>query len=365
MNQTITKLSLFQLFALIIQAQFGSEELVLPNKLYSIVHQDSWMIHLAAGFIVELVICILWLLLRRYPGMDIFRINPRLTGKWLGSILNLAYTGYFLVLGAFLLVRIYMFLNKWVYPRTPEWVLLSVIVAAACYIGAHRLRAIGRYYSLTLFTTVVFILIALNAFIEHVDWLNLLPIAQTSGASWVKGIGASMTSLIGFEMMLVFASRTNGSPKQILLTALAANGFVVMIHVLLIVVSLVYFSPEELNILPEPIIYMTKTYSFLFVERIDLIYLSFWIISSMACLIIQVYAASIGLAQTFSKKGRPYFLCGGMALCLATAVWLDRPFAIDHWIPFVHAYALAMIVAVPLALLAISAIRTRRGETAP
>lgn len=361
MNRTITSLSLFQLFALIVQAQFGSEELVLPNKLYLIVQEDSWMVHLVAGILVQFVILFLWFLLRRHPGMDIFQIARRVTGKWPGKILNLVYTAYFLFLGAFLLVRIYVFLNKWVYPRTPEWVLLSLIVAACCYIGAQRVRAIGRFYSITLFTTVAFILISMNAFIEKVNWLNLLPMATASLPSWFEGLQASTTSLIGFEIMLVFAPRTKGTAKQILWTALAANGFVVAIHLLLIMVSLLYFSPEELNILPEPIIYMTKTYSFLFVERIDLVYLSFWIISSMTCLTIIVYAASIGLAETFRREGRPYFMFGGMALCLAAALFLSHPFVVDHLISYMHVYALVVIVVIPLALLAVSAIRTK-GE---
>ncbi|MBP1996928.1 GerAB/ArcD/ProY family transporter [Paenibacillus eucommiae] len=361
MNRTITSISLFQLFALIVQAQFGSEELVLPNKLYQIAQQDSWLIHLLAGFLVQLVIIVLWFLLRRHPDMDVFQIGASIMGKWLGGILNLVYTSYFLFLGAFLLVRMYMFLNKWVYPMTPDWVLLSLIVGACCYIGAQRLRAIGRFYSITLITTAAFILIALYAFQEERDWLNLLPIAKTGWKSWVRGLEASMTSLIGFEMMLIFVPRTKGTPKQVLWTVMAANGFVVLIHVLLILVSLVYFSPEELQYLPEPIIYMTKTYSFVFVERIDLVYLSFWIVSSMTCFTINVYAGSIGLAQTFRRKGRTHFLYGGMAICLGVAIWMDRPFIIDHWIPFIHVYALFIIVVIPLVLLAISAL-WKKGE---
>lgn len=62
------------------------------------------------------------------------------------------------------------------------------------------------------------------------------------------------------------------------------------------------FQPAELDVIPNPVLYLLKTITFGVIERTDLIFLSFWVFVILATLSNYLYFCANGIAIILKKK---------------------------------------------------------------
>lgn len=113
MAQTEKKISARQLFLFIIQAQIGVGVLSIPYKLNETARGGAGITVLITGAITQLIILMFWLLLRKFPGLNLFQICLRLGGRVFGKLLIAGYIGYFVLLGANIMLSAVGVLQRW------------------------------------------------------------------------------------------------------------------------------------------------------------------------------------------------------------------------------------------------------------
>lgn len=299
-----------QLIFLIIQTQIGVGLLGLTARVHNVSKGDAWISVLFAGLLTQLFIVIMWSLSRRFPTHTLYDNLLTLLGRYIGKLAQLLYTGYFITISSFIVVEFSITVQNWILIDTPRWVVMGMMLGVCLYLVRERLQTIARFFVLVFFCNIVVILIICYAY-SHVNILYALPIGQSGIEKIAKGSHKAMTSFSGYEMLMVCYPFVQGGSLGKLKAAGFANMFTTILYAFAVFTSIIVFSPAEMELIPQPLLYMVKALSFSVFERPDLYFLSLWAVASASSLIGYVFMASRGIANLFQKhsdhrKAAPY-----------------------------------------------------------
>jgi spore germination protein (amino acid permease) len=266
-----------QFFILIIHTQTGVGVLSLPYDMHNSVHSDGWFSVLIAGVLVQGLLFVYLLLLKRFDSQNLLEISSLLLGKKIGKMISFFYTLYFLSIASLILVLYIGIIDRWILPYTPNWIIGALLVLAGIYLCLDGLRVLARFY--TLVTPLMLILLLLISYtLKDANVYYILPIGQAGMKDIFLGSKDALLSMLGFEAVLMTFPFVSGSNRKKFKVMSFANLLITLLYAYMIIISFLYFSPDELKILPEPILYMLKSYTFKTIERTDLLFLSIWII---------------------------------------------------------------------------------------
>lgn len=266
-----------QFFILLIHTQSGVGVLSLPYDMHNSVHSDGWISILIAGVLVQGLLFVYLLLLKRFDSQNLLEISSLLLGKKIGKMISLFYTLYFLSVASLILVLYIGILDRWILPYTPNWIIGALLVLAGIYLCVDGLRVLARFYTLVT-PLMLFLLLLISYTLKDANIYYILPIGQAGIKNIFLGSKDALLSMLGFEAVLMTFPFVIGSNKKKFKAMSLANLLITLLYAYLIIVSFLYFSPDELKILPEPLLYMLKSYAFKAIERTDLLFLSIWII---------------------------------------------------------------------------------------
>ncbi|MEH7276538.1 GerAB/ArcD/ProY family transporter, partial [Neobacillus vireti] len=236
-----------------------------------------------------------------------------------------------------------------------------LMIATGIYLGKQNLRVIARFF--TIVNVVVFLLFVLSffAFSNNLSFTNLLPISQSSITDIFKGSTQVTSALLGFEILLFIFPFILGQEKQMLKKMTSAIATVVIIYLYFTVLTLATFSQNEIAIIPEPVLYMLKGLSFRVVERIDMIFLSYWIIPMTTSFVVYLYIASSAAGKMFHKGKRKYPVWYLSILVFVIAYFFSDEIQIQTFNHYTAVISLIFIFGIPLFLLLLSIIFKNRG----
>lgn len=200
---------------------------------------------------------------------------------------------YFTLLAGLVLKGFTQLIAIWILSKTPEPIFMILFLSACVPMLFSPLKAIGRMLVVTAPIVLTIPIIVGYAFI-YGDYLNLLPLGVADFSAITKGIFASMFSINGFIVVAVVLPHVEGTPKQKFKVLSAAHWTVALIYTIVLLTSFLTFSHGEMKLLPEPYLYMIKSFSLTIIERLDLIFLSFWSISIITTYVIFIYCGAIG-----------------------------------------------------------------------
>ncbi|WP_019419935.1 GerAB/ArcD/ProY family transporter [Paenibacillus sp. OSY-SE] len=350
-----------QMVYIVIQAQIGVGILSLPYNVAKYADHDSWISTLIAGVLMIGVILIMWMLCNQYPCLVMYDIFKKTSGEFLGKTLIVCYAVYFMLQGSYILARYGHIVGSWVLERTPHWIIISLMVAVSAYIVKDTLQSLARFYVLV--TPLLIILLFLSTYsLKDANFLYILPIGSAGALNIFKGSKEAIFSMLGFDFIFFIFPFVNGSSKQKLKAVIMAHIFVTLFYTYLVFISLVYFmSPADINLTPEPFIYMIKAYSFHVIERMDLFFISIWIISVATSFMYLLLLSSKGLANLFRLE-HTRFLPLICVITLIVSIWfmhIDKLNVINKYLTACH-YVFQLFI--PALLLAVSFITKRRAS---
>ncbi|HEX7063713.1 MAG TPA: GerAB/ArcD/ProY family transporter [Bacillales bacterium] len=340
-----------QLFFLIIQTQIGVSILSLPYTVFLAAKGDGWISMLLAGCLIQILILIIWLLNRRFHNSTLFTFAGKITGKWVGALISLGYFGYFVLTGSLILILLSRTLNVWVLPRTPQWIIILLMLAAGIYIAKENLRVFARFYT---FVSVlfVFLILFLTFTLKDSQYLYLFPVGQSGISGILLGVKSVVPSMMGFEILLIVYPYVEGSATQKLKAATYANLFVTLFYTFIILTCFMYFSPAEITLIPEPLLYMFKAFTFTIIERIDLLFLSMWVVAVTTSFMTYLYLASNGVAFFLHQRNHARAVPVAAALIFIVSIIPgENEIAIHAFSNFLGSLSIIFGAVLPLLLL--------------
>lgn len=348
-NTTITKT---QLFFLIVKTQIGIGLLSLPSNIQHSAKGDSWISVLVAGVAIQLILIVYGQLLKRFQGANLSQIIVQLLGRHAGKMLNLIYFVFFILIAAYASTLYVELIHTWMLPLTPSWMLLLLIIGTTFYLAFDNLRVIARFFVFASMLFVVLVFISCLTFSNQVHLSYVLPLGQSGIISILQGSERTFFSMLGFEVSLFFIAELQGDRKGSMTVMSLSNLFVTIFYTYFVFICQIGLSPGALTQINEPVLFILKGLSYQLFDRIDLIFLSIWIIPMTATLVC--YLALAG--KSLTKKPPAYrklvafssitvFICGW---------YMSRQESLDLFSKWLEYGYFIMIAGVPLLLWLVS-----------
>lgn len=264
-----------QLMRILLSIQIGTGILTLPADLAIACGHDGWIPVLVFGVIITAVITIIVKLMNRYDNQSIYEINKLLYGEYLGGVFNLLIVLY-LWYSACLYLRTYInILHVQLLRSTPSLVLGIFTLIPTYYLTWYGFKYVGRsifmIYIVIFFCCILFLLVFKGLRLNF-----LLPI----GESGIKGIKAGFSpciyAFLGYEVITVMYPEIANKEKA-LKCVLASNIITTIFFIIVVLVTTSFFGEEMLKRNIYPIIQLSRSYKAIVIDRIDLIFICFWL----------------------------------------------------------------------------------------
>jgi spore germination protein (amino acid permease) len=351
------KITPAQFAFMVIQTQVGIAVLSLPHEVQAVAKGGGWISVLSAGLMAELIILLHWALVRRFPQDTIYEILTKLMGKWIGKGVGLLYVLYFFSINIVVALMFADVVGRWILIKTPRWAIVLLLMIAGVYLARESVRAVARFYVAVSFLFVLFVVLTILAY-RDANFYYIFPITE---AGWfnilVKGAHQAIIAMTGYELLILLNPFIQGTSKTKLLAASVGNLFVTLLYTFITFTTLVVFSPEELQLIPEPVLYKHKALSLQVLERIDLIFLSVWSVTVVTSVVTYLYLAALGIKHLIHKKQirrkSVSFMAGAV---LFIVMFIQSPEQVQMINDLVANLSYFFLVFIPLLLLLLSFI---------
>ncbi|MBU7314501.1 GerAB/ArcD/ProY family transporter [Paenibacillus oleatilyticus] len=270
------EITLMQYILAIHGMQVGIGVLQLPRLLAEKAGTDGW-ISLVIGWLVSIIVSLVIIrIMKYYPEGTILELLSHYFGRWAGKLGALVFGAYFFFFFFIVIVRSVLFLKLWILPQTSDALIMILFLIPKLLIVPGGVRIMGRYAELVFYMALwlpFFYLLPLS--VSH-HWLHLLPVMKEGWKTILETSLTTVLSFLGFEtafFLYPFLQKKQFASKGIIV----ANILTVIVYLGVTLVCFVFFSPDEIARYNEPTLSVLKVTEFRFVERMEIVFLAFYL----------------------------------------------------------------------------------------
>ncbi len=357
-------LSKVEIFFFIAQTQIGIGILSLPNTIQNSAGSDGWISVLLAGVLLQLILFLYWLLLKRFPTLSYPQITTKLVGKYVGTLLNVVFYIYFILTASLVLLILVKLLKEWLLYVTPYWVIILLILLTCFYLAASRLHIVARFFVLISILLFGLIGLSLLSFTLPMDLGNIFPLGETGLKNILIGTHESIfLSFYGFEAVLFLYPYAIHKEGKFLKTISLSNMFVTGITTYFVFICILIFNEELLSQVQYPVVYFLRALQFQILDRVDLVFISLWIVPMMMSVVTYLFLASKCLPLNENNHTR-IISFNSVLLFLLTVFAGKDDASIEMYSTIVQYISYGVLFCVPLILLILSYLRKETSEEA-
>ncbi len=257
------------------------------------------------------------------------------------KIISWFYAAYFIFLASVNISRFAYFASTVLNPDSTSWI-FSVIVTLCAFYGAYLgIESLSRFSFFAFILLVLTIFTALIFNLSNYQEINLYPVIENDSSLILENVMYMVSSSTEVIVFLCLQKKTNGYAVKPFVWSVTAS--FLTIFVLLLFVNAVMGDAAALQAFPLYTLFeLAKAGLF---ERIDVLYISFWIFGIFIKTALLIYCAGISV-----KKGRNdtrCIICSVMTLALT--LLFSKLLPVSHVSPviFVLPY-LVICVIIPL-----------------
>ncbi|MFC3745568.1 GerAB/ArcD/ProY family transporter [Paenibacillus sp. GCM10012306] len=354
------KISLKQLFCLVILTQVGVHVLAIPYDESRYSGHDSWMSVLLGGVYAQLGILIIFFLGKRYGNRSLPQYISAIVGKPLGPIISILFSLYCAESSLLVIIGYSDVLSRWMLHNTPWFVISGVMFAVTAYIASSSLQSIS-----TITETLMLIFLACFAivFISGTgkgDLLHFMPIFNHKLSSILRGSLSGFWAYAGYELLLYVLPYVKCRKKSyILLTVSAANGFTTFFYVLISVIVTYSFSENQLNSVLEPMIFILRQFAWPVVQSLDILFLAMWLLVTLATAYVYLFLSARYMASAGTKEFRkhPLLIWFIAIVCFVIGQWGSNRQWLLSFSTYHNKATIIVIFVLPTILLLVSKVR--------
>ncbi|PGL73180.1 GerAB/ArcD/ProY family transporter [Bacillus sp. AFS055030] len=303
---TKSKITQFQFVLMIFGIQVGIGMLSLPSELALKGGTSSWIAILFGG-IISTVISIIFVKLReKAPNLNYIGFFTFYLGKIFGSIVVLLQAIYFLYAGYLVLVRAILYTQGYVLQETKSSILLLLFLFPTYQLIRGGVHLIAKYIE-AIFPIAVFTLFMLLFTLKDADLNFILPIVKNGWMPIFKTIPLTTTSFLGIELTLVFYPYLKSKEKAIK-GVIIGNALTTFTYVFVTMICFVIYSPYEIKKIYEPVIDILSVVEFQYVERLDFILFSLFLMIISKTWVTYIWASMNGLSELFKFRLSPIII---------------------------------------------------------
>ncbi|MHA6483978.1 GerAB/ArcD/ProY family transporter [Paenibacillus sp. strain BS8-2] len=290
----------------------GVGVLTLPRTVaLTTQSSDGWMSILLAGIAGMLFAWLAARLSTKFHNRTYLEFAAHVGGKPTGVVLAFFYVIYYCSFTAYITRSVAELAKQFLFDQTPlefislSFLLVVIFAVSGSRVGLVRLAVI--FLPVVVFVTAVFLLLGTNLF----QLSKLFPIFSSSWSQILEGSKQSIFSFLGFEIVLFYSGllrQRSKAPRMAIFAVLIAT----ILYVFVYIFSIGIFSYEVTQNILYPTIEIAREVSVPgeFFERLESLFLIFWLISTFATtsLSLDVSIQSLSHLRAFKKMHMLYLL---------------------------------------------------------
>ncbi|WNS74878.1 GerAB/ArcD/ProY family transporter [Bacillus sp. DTU_2020_1000418_1_SI_GHA_SEK_038] len=303
-EQTISegaKISPFFVFYLIISMQIGIGILGFQRVVVGYSGNDSWISVLFAGLSLHIIMWMIYKITETVNG-DIVTAHKYIFGNIVGKMLSSIFIIYF-SLNALTVVRTYVeVVQVWMFPNLSTfWFSLPFLLLCTYVIFGGFRTVVGISFFSVLLPAYVHFTFGFN--LKFSNYMHLFPVWDHSLKEILLGSYHMSLTYLGFEIIL-FCYPFIKEPQKSKKWAHFALLFTTFIYTSFMIVTIVYFSEEQLKKSIWASLTMWKIVKLPFVERFEYIGIANWNLVILPNVCIALWAASRLLKRVINIQQR-------------------------------------------------------------
>ncbi|SDB86749.1 GerAB/ArcD/ProY family transporter [Shouchella lonarensis] len=295
----------YMVFFLVHSMQVGVGVLGFARYIADAAGYQSWIAILLAGIMNQLIIAMMFSSINKVGGGDLHDITCKGLGKWMGWLVTLLFSVYFVFLAVVVLRTYIEVVQVWVYPDLTSWRLAVLVLLVSYYTIRKGFRVI---------TGVTFFFVFLSsllwptffATLEYGEWHHLFPLFHTTLREQFDAVMLMTLSFAGAEVLLVYYPfiQSKGKKKQVRLAAHLGSAWTTIVYLGIAVFTFIYYSHEQLVHVIWPTLSIWKILILPVIERIEYVGIAIWLITIFPNVLLFIWAASRLWKRQFSLKHR-------------------------------------------------------------
>ncbi|MFA4136691.1 MULTISPECIES: GerAB/ArcD/ProY family transporter [unclassified Brevibacillus] len=312
---------------------------------------DAWISVVLAGLVTHLTLWIIIKTMQKYPSADIYGIQDDVFGRWLGTAVSIIYITFFIMTAGIILRSYIEVVQTWVFPNLPTWILSGIILFLAYYTIVGGIRVIAGY---TFFSIIATLWLVFDIYfpLQFARWEYLFPIMDTSFENLFRGMLAMSLTSVGFEVLYVVYPYVQNKDK-VNKSAQLAVLVTYIIYLILMIVTLVFFSQGQLMRTIWATLNLQKMVYLPILERFELVVISLWLIVILPNIMLYLWCSARGLKRLFGFNLRSSLHWILPVIYLASLTMLSRQQMnwlytvhgkISIWVVYLYPYFLYMMV---------------------
>lgn len=341
----------YMLLFLVCNVQVGVGIFGFQRYIYKEAGHDAWMSVLLAGIATHLIVWIMVKTLEMHKSLDLYGIQHVLFGKWIGGVLSICMMLYFLT-NMTTIVRTYIeAIQSWIFPDFPTWLLSLILLVLMVYGSLGGIRVILQTSFISFFLIIATSLF-FNYPIRYVEWSRLLPIYDTTAQHiWVGAIKMGFT-ITGFEVIFMLYRHVQDKNK-VMRYAQASVLFTNILYLFIMIVSIIYFSENQMLRTIWGSINLLKIIKYPFLERIEFIAIPFWMLVVLPGIMQLAWNVLRGTVQLFGWNEK-LTLYGLAVIVIVASSTLHNRGQVNQLNDFIGIYSVIVSYCYPLLLFALT-----------
>lgn len=233
-----------------------------------------------------------------------------LKNKWIALLYGL----YFIYIGAVNISRFSYFAQTTVEEQNGKILLFASLIIIACaYSATLGIEAVSRFSSFVFIIVMLGITSIITFSMNEFSIINLFPFSKNPIKTIAVNSVIFMADSSEIALFPALAPKINGKKAKPFLLSI---GLSVLVTVILIFFTIGSFG-DAANLSAYPIFAMSQISTFATFERLDSVYMAFWILATFLKITVYLYAASIMI-----KKGKQKNNCVVCAILMFAASYV-------------------------------------------
>ncbi|UWG96216.1 endospore germination permease [Dehalobacter sp. DCM] len=333
-----------------------------PLAIIRLLGTAAWLGTLISCCTALLFFVLLYFLMKRFPGSDLYHIFETVTGKFIGKILILIFTAYLVYFAGINLSEFIVILKIYTLPLSPSSFLIGAFLLITIVMGYVGLEGIARVSRVFVYPIIGGVILILLLAIPSYDFDYLKP---------YLGYGVQKTALVGLlrssaydEIVLlavIIRSLHNVKLfKRVGFLSLLTTGLMLSASLMCMIASFQYTAgSEHISGMYQltRVIYFSR-----FFQRVETLFLFVWIFSSLITVSFLFYEAISSYCRVFKiTNHRPLLIPFAILIYFITMTPTTVTDLIEVHVMFVREYSIGIFMLIPLFVFAVAVIRRKKG----
>ncbi|GGI10780.1 GerAB/ArcD/ProY family transporter [Gottfriedia solisilvae] len=342
-------ISILQFILIIFGVQIGIGMLALPRELADKSGTSSWIAIILGGFISTIISITFIKIREKAPTKSFVDFFTFYLGKILGKVIVFFFSIYFLCMGYTVLVRTILYIQSYILQQTSVTIVLLIFLVPTFQLVSGGVHLIAKYIE-TIFPIIVFVLLMLLFTLKDMNIYFILPIIKDGWMPIFKTIPTTTMSFLGIEIIMIVYPYLKEKDKAIK-GVIIGNAMSTFTYLFVTLICFVVYSPYEISRIYEPVIDILSVLEFQYVERLDFVLLSLFLLVISKTWVTYLWAGMCGITELFNIK-RFIIILFLLFIVFVLITYLVIPTftTTNIWINYITNTGICIIIGIPIIL---------------